>query len=165
MIAAESLLSQLGTIVTSTLKGFANVAFTGSLIVMFILAGIVVLYSKKRPKDAYLSWGEAMGASVFCTFGLFWAFGVVPHQWLIYSGSELAMRSDAILAGPHSTGLIGDWFPVMISKQTLADLIAVAIYGMAFTLTVVLWAVWQNRGQKKTDEVEKSNYGRPLVKA
>ncbi len=164
MIGAESVLSQLGTIVANTLKGFANVAFTGSLIVMFVLAGIVVLYSKRRPKDAYLSWGEAMGSSVFCTFGLFWAFGVVPHQWLTYSGSELAMRSDAILAGPGSTGLM-EWSPIVISKQTLADLIAVNLYGIAFVLTVVLWAVWQNRGQKKTDEVEKSNYGRPLVKA
>lgn len=164
MIGAESIGTQLWSIVTNAAKGFANVAFTGSLIVMFILAGIVVLYSKRRPKDAYLSWGEAMVASVFCTFGLFWAFGVVPHQWLIYSGSELAMRSDAILAGPNSTGLM-EWSPIVISKQTLADLIAVSLYGLAFTLTVILWAVWQNRGQKKTDEVEKSNYGRPLVKA
>ena len=164
MIGAESIASQLGTILSNTAKGFANVAFTGSLIVMFLLAGIVVLYSKRRPKDAYLTWGEAAASSVFCTFGLFWAFGVVPHQWLTYSGSELAMRSDAILAGPGSTGL-AEFSPVVISKQTLADLIAVALYGLAFTLTVVLWAVWQNRGQKKTDEVEKSNYGRPLVKA
>jgi len=164
VIAAESLLSQLETIVTSALKGFANVAFTGSLIVMFLMAGIVVLYSKKRPKDRYLTWGEAMAASVFTTFGLFWSFGVVPHSWLTYSGSELAMRSDAILAGPGSTGLM-QWSPVVISKQTLADLICVAIYGMAFTITAVLWALWQNRGQKKTDEVETSNYGRPLVKA
>ena len=164
MIGAESILSQLGTIVSSAAKGFANVAFTGSLIVMFLLAGIVVLYSKRRPRDAYLSWGEAAAASVFCTFGLFWAFGVVPHQWLTYSGSELAMRSDAILAGPGSTGL-AEFSPIVISKQTLADLIAVGIYGLAFTLTLVLWAVWQKRGQKKTDEVEKSNYGRPLVKA
>jgi multisubunit Na+/H+ antiporter MnhC subunit len=74
------------------------------------------------------------------------------------------MRSDAILAGPGSTGLV-QFSPVVISKQTLADLIAVGIYGLAFTLTIVLWAVWQNRGKKTTDEVEKSNYGRPLVKA
>jgi len=164
VIGAESILSQFGTILSSIKDGFTNVAFTGSLIVMFLMAGAVVLYSKRRPKDAYLSWGEAMGSSVFCTFGLFWAFGVVPHQWLTYSGSELAMRSDAILAGPGSTGLM-EWSPIVISKQTLADLIAVGIYGLAFTLTIVLWSVWQKRGQKKTDEVEKSNYGRPLVKA
>lgn len=164
MIAAESIGSQLWSIVDAIRSGFANVAFTGSLIVMFLLAGVVVLYSKKRPKDAYLTWGEAAASSVFCTFALFWAFGVVPHQWLIYSGSELAMRSDAILAGPGSTGLM-EWSPVVISKQTLADLIAVNLYGIAFVGTVILWAVWQNRGKKKTDEVETSNYGRPLVKA
>jgi len=164
VIGAESLLSQLGTIVSSIAKGFANVAFTGSLIVMALLALIVVLYSKRRPKDAYLSWGEAAAASVFVTFGLFWAFGVVPHQWLTYAASELAMRSDAILAGPGSTGL-AEWSPIVISKQTVADLIAVAIYGMAFTVTLLLWSVWQKRGQKKTEEVEKSAYGRPLVKA
>ena len=135
MIGAESLLSQLGTIVSSIAKGFANVAFTGSLIVMALLALIVVLYSKRRPKDAYLSWGEAAAASVFVTFGLFWAFGVVPHQWLTYAASELAMRSDAILAGPGSTGL-AEWSPIVISKQTVADLIAVGIYGMAFTVTL-----------------------------
>ena len=164
MIGAESILSQFGTILSAIKDGFTNVAFTGSLIVMFLMAAGVVFYSKRRPVNAYLSWGEAMASSVFCTFGLFWAFGVVPHQWLTYSGSELAMRSDAILAGPGSTGLM-EWSPVVISKQTLADLIAVGIYGLAFTLTIVLWAVWQKRGQKKTDEVEKSTYGRPLVKA
>ena len=164
MIAEESLPAQLWVIVTSIAKGFANVGFTGSLIVMFLLAGVVVLYSKKRPADAYLTWGEAMASSVFVTFGLFWAFGVVPHQWLTYAASELAMRSDAILAGPGSTGL-AEWSPIVISKQTIADLIAVGIYGLAFTLTLVLWAVWQKRGQKKSDEVEKSSYGRPLVKA
>ena len=122
MIGAESIGTQLWSVVTNSAKGFANVAFTGSLIVMFVLAGIVVLYSKRRPKDAYLSWGEAMASSVFCTFGLFRAFGVVPHQWLIYSGSELAMRSDAILAGPGSTGWF-EWLPIRITKQTVADLV------------------------------------------
>ena len=164
MIGAESILSQFGTILSSIAHGFTNVAFTGSLIVMFLMAGATVFYSKRRPVGAYLSWGEASAASVFTTFGLFWSFGVVPHQWLIYSGSELAMRSDEILAGPGSTGLM-QWSPIVISKQTLADLIAVGIYGMAFTLTIVLWGVWQNRGKNKTEEVEKSTYGRPLVKA
>ena len=163
VIAEASLVHQLGVIVTSVASGFRNVAFTGSLIVMFLMAGVVVLYSKRRPKDAYLTWGEAAAASVYVTFGLFWSFGVVPHQWLTFSGSELAMRSDAILAGPGSTGLV-QFSPVVISKATVSDMIAVGIYGLAFTLSLVLWAVWQKRGQKQTDEVEKSTYGRPLVK-
>ena len=164
MIAAESLGESLWVIVCSVAKGFANVAFTGSLIVMFAMAGSVVLFSKRRPPGASLSWGEAMAASVYTTFGLFWAFGVVPHQWLTYAEGDLAMRSDAILAGPGSTGLL-EGIPVVISKQTLSDSIAIGLYGLAFTLTLVLWAVWQKRGSKKSDAVETSSYGRPLVKA
>ena len=30
---------------------------------------------------------------------------------------------------------------------------------------IALWAVWQGRGDKVSDEVETSNYGRPLVKS
>lgn len=151
-------------IVTSIAKGFANVAFTGSLIVTALFAAGIVIYSKKRPIDAPMSWGEAMAGSVYVTFGLFWAFGVVPHQWLTYAEGALAMRSDAILAGPGSTGWLQD-LPVVISKATLSDFIAVNIYGIAFVVSIALWAVWQGRGKNQTEEVAKSNYGRPLVKA
>ena len=151
-------------IVTSVAKGFANVAFTGSLIVMVLFALGVVLYAKRRPVGTPLSWGEAMVAAMYVTFGLFWAFGVVPHQWLAYSQGPLAMRSDAILIGPGSTGWLQD-FPVVITKATLSDFIAVNIYMIAFAVSIALWAVWQGRGDKKTDAVETSTYGRPLVKA
>ncbi|HRW39762.1 MAG: hypothetical protein R2702_10910 [Acidimicrobiales bacterium] len=164
MIVAADFFESLWVIVCNIAKGFANVAFTGSLLVMFAMIGIVVLYSKRRPVGTPLTWGEAMAASVYCTFGLFWAFGVVPHQWLTYAEGDLKMRSDAILAGPGSTG-IAQWSPLVISKQTVSDSVAVGLYGLAFTLTIALWAVWQGRGDKKTDEVEKSTYGRPLVKA
>ena len=155
-------------IVTSIAKGFADVAFTGSLIVTVAFAAGVVIYSKKRPAGAPLSWGEAMAGAVYATFGLFWAFGVVPHQWLTYSQGPPAMRGDAILAGPGSTGWLGPEgfinIPVVITKATVSDLIAVNIYGIAFVGTIALWAVWQGRGDKQTDAVEKSAFGRPLVK-
>lgn len=165
MVGADSLPQSLWVIVAGMAKAFANVAFGASLIVMVILAVIPVLYGKRRAPGTPLSWGEAMAASTYVTFALFWAFGVVPHQWLTYAGGELKMRSDAIVAGPGSTGLVGDWFPLTVSKATLADLGAVTLYGIAFVGTIALWAIWQGRGKKATDEVEKSNYGRPLVKA
>lgn len=164
MLAADSLGESFLTILWAIGISFANVAYAGSLLVSFVMIGIVLIYAKRRPQGASLSWGEAMAAATYVTFGMFWAFGVVPHQWLTYAQGELNMRSDAILAGPGSTGL-AEWVPVVISKQTVADLICVMIYGMYFTIGVALWAVWQGRGQKKTDEVETSNYGRPLVKS
>ena len=164
IVAANNVFQSLWVIICNVLKGFANVAFTSSLIVMFLMAGLVVWYSKRRPAGASLSWGEAMASATFCTFGLFWSFGVVPHQWLNYAEGQLKMRSDAILAGPGSTGLF-KWLPIVVSKQTVSDSMAVVLYGVAFTLALKLWSIWQSRGDKKTDEVEKSNYGRPLVKA
>lgn len=151
-------------IVTSIAKGFANVAFTGSLIVTALFALGLIWYSRKRPVGEPMTWGEAMLGALYVTFGAFWAFGVVPHQWLTYAEGGLAMRSDAILAGPGSTGWLQD-FPVVISKATLSDFVAVNIYGVAFVATIALWAVWQGRGAKQTDEIEKSTFGRPLVKA
>lgn len=164
MIAADSLGDSLWVIVTSTAKGFANVAFTGSLIVLALMVGVIVVYAKRRPVGTPLTWGEAMGAASYVTFAMFWAFGVVPHQWLTYAEGELAMRSDAILAGPGSTGLL-ESLPIVISKQTLSDTVAVTLYMLAFGGAIALWAVWQGRGDKTSEEVETSNYGRPLVKS
>jgi hypothetical protein len=145
--------------------GFANVAFTGSLLLSFAMMGSILWYAKRRPKDASLSWGEAMFAAMYVTFILFFFFGVVPDRWLNYAEGSLGMRSDAILAGPGSTG----WFegsPVVISKQAVADIVTILIYGLGFNLAVILWAVWQKRGSATTSaDVETSPYGRPLVKA
>ena len=164
MIAADSVLDSLWVMVTNTAKGFANVAFTGSLIVLALMVIAIVVYAKRRPVGTPLTWGEAMAAAVYVTFAMFWAFGVVPHQWLTYAEGDLAMRSDAILAGPGSTGLF-EWLPIVISKQTLSDSVAVTLYMLAFGGAIAMWAVWQGRGDKVSDEVETSNYGRPLVKS
>ena len=164
MVGADSLPQSLWVIVAGVAKAFANVAFASSLVVMAILVAIILVYSRRRPAGASLSWGEAMASATYVTFALFWAFGVVPHQWLTYANGELKMRSDAILAGPGSTGL-ATWSPIVVTKATVGDLGAVTIYGIAFVGTIALWAVWQNRGKKASTEVETSNYGRPLVKA
>ena len=128
-------------IITGMARGFANVAFTGSLLVSLAMVG-----------------------AVYIAFLLFWFFGVVPHQWLTYAQGELSMRSDSILAGPGSKG-IAQWSPIVISKSTIADLVTVNIYMVGMVAAVFMWAVWQRRGDKQTDEVETSTYGRPLVKA
>jgi hypothetical protein len=163
-VIAASLLDSIGAIIEAIFRGFTNVAFTGSLIVTGLMAAGVLWYAKRRPVGTPLTWGEAMASATYVTFALFWAFAVVPHQWLTYAEGELAMRSDAILAGPGSTGLM-EWSPIVITKQTLSDLIAVHLYLIAFVLSVWLWAKWQNRGKDDNTSVETSAYGRPIVKA
>ena len=163
MIIAASFFEDLKHVLGSIANAFFNVAFTGSLLLTLAMVGGVVWYSKRRPVGAPLSWGQAMAASLYVGFILVWYFGVVPDRWLNYAEGSLEMRSDAILAGPGSTGWFQD-LPVRISKATLSDFVTVNIYMIGVVLTVAMWAVWQGRGKTETDAVERSSYGRPLVK-
>ena len=145
-------------------QGLGNVAFATSLIVTIAMAMGIVVYSKRRPPDAPLSWGTAMVGSVYVTFGLVMAFGILPDRWMAHAEGNLKMRSDAILAGPGSTGWLKD-LPVVVTKSTVADIVGVTIYMVALVAAAKLWTFWQRRGQKVAVEIETSPYGRPLVKA
>lgn len=128
----------------------------------------VVAYGKRRPVGEPLSWGEAMVAASL-GFGLmFWCYGVVPHQWLLYSENELTWRSDKILVGwglPFSgkEGMLEYFLPFTLSYQTISHIVAVTIYGIFLGLHIALWAIWQDRAKEKPVELT-SGYGRPLVK-
>ncbi len=163
MIVADTFPGDIGHVLWSLARSFQNVAFTGSLLLTAVMVGSVIWYAKRRPQKAELTWGQAMLAAIYVSFILVWVFGIVPDRWLAYAEGTLAMRGDAILAGPGSTGWLTD-FPVVISKAAVSDFVVVNIYGIAFVGTVAMWAIWQGRGQK-TEEIETSTYGRPLVKA
>lgn len=146
------------------------VAFTLSLIVSAVLLAVIVGYMQRRPVDAYLSWGEAMFASMFVFFVLFWVYGVVPHQWLVWADNELNWRSDKLFVGP--AGILeaqeqGGQFPFTITYVVIRDVIAVSIYGVALVLNIALFSMWQNRGKRKigkTSKVDISTFGRPLIR-
>lgn len=163
-VITASFSEELWAVICAIGSGFASVPFAGSLIVSLVMVGAIVWYSKKRPQGAELTWGTAMVAAFYVTALMFWYFGVVPDQWMKHAEGTLAMRSDAILAGPGSTGWF-EWFPVRITKSTVADFVTVNIYMIGLAVSIALWAVWQGRGATPTDEVEKSTFGRPLVKA
>ena len=139
------------------------VAFVVSVLVLLVMVAPIPLYAKRRPVGTFLSWGEAMVAAVFVFFVMFWAYGVVPHQWLTWADNELNWRPDSIVNGPGN--VFADYLPFTITYQTIRDLIAVGIYGIFLGGQIALWALWQGRGDKKPgDEVEKSRFGRPLVR-
>ena len=137
------------------------VAFVLSLLVTFGGVAVVVLYAKRRPVDAPITWGEAMAASAFVFFILFMAYGVAPHQWLSYADNELSWRADKLLVGP---GDIVAKLPFTVTYRVIRDLVVVVIYGVMLALHVGMWVWWQKRGQAKPKEIETSPYGRPLVK-
>lgn len=137
------------------------VALVASILVMVVMTAAIFPYMKRRPVGTPLSWGEAMFAATYVFFILFWAYGVVPHQWLMLADNEWSWRADVLVVGP---GEILTKLPFDITKQVLRDLVAVGIYGVILVGNVVVWMAWQNRGEKKAPEVETSRFGRPLVK-
>ena len=143
---------------------FEGVAFATSLIVTILFGLGVVWYGKRRPVDAELTWGQAMAACVYVTAGMIVTFAILPDRWMAHAQGDLNMRSDAVLIGHGSHGIFPQ-SPIIITKGTIADLVGTTIYIIGFMAVLRLWRFWQTRGQKVSDEVEKSTYGRPLVKA
>ena len=147
------------------------VAFVGSMLVMVLLAALIVPMATRRPVGTPLTWGEAMVASVWAFFLMFWGFGLVPHLWLTWADNELGWRPDRIVYGPGDIvkpQSMEGWFPVTITYQTIRDLIAVTLYGILLVALVWMWVWWQNRGKRAEAATAKaevtSGYGRPLVR-
>ncbi len=151
---------------------YLNVGFTASWVVACLGIYGVLKYAQKRPPGKSLSWGEAMtGATIAFTL-MFWVYGVVPHLWIVFSDSELSWRSSRLLVGPTlpewwasgNQGILSWALPFDLNYQTVRDLVAVVIYGIALVGNVALFFIWQKRGLPAPDEpVDTSKYGRPLI--
>lgn len=135
------------------------------------ILGMIIPFNyflKRRPVGAPLTWGQAMLAAVWAFFIMFWWYGVIPHQWLTLADNEWNWRPDRFWHGPSlgaSDGILTK-LPFDLHYQHARDFVVVGIYGLALVLNVVMWVIWQNRGKKAPGtEVERSTYGRPLVRA
>ena len=152
------------------------VAFVVSVLILLALVVPIPLYARHRPAGAPLSWGEAMIAATYVFFIMFWAYGVVPHQWLTWADNELRWRPDKIFLQPSSKTAECSWkwgtskgciewpLPIEVSWRTIRDLVAGALYMGQLGAMGLIWVKWQKRGQKPTTAVEKSEFGRPLVR-
>jgi hypothetical protein len=149
------------------------VAFICSILILVGVVALAMRVGRSRPVGAAYTWGEAMVAGTYAFFGMFVAYGLVPHLWLTWADSELKWRPDVFLAEYPFWGVKlafftpqekGGWFPMTISMQTIRDLLAVGIYVGLLAGQIWLWSWWQKRDQQASTELVTSDYGRPLVK-
>ena len=139
------------------------VAFIASVLVSVALFGIGIWYMNRRPVDTKGTWGESMVGAVFVFGTLFWIFGVVPHQWILWADSGLGWRVDKFLVGP---GEVLDNLPFVIPYSALRDIMVVNIHVVYVIAWLKVWSMWQSRGKAEpVVETATSDYGRPLVKA
>jgi hypothetical protein len=140
------------------------IAFATSLIVAILGDVAIVAYSKRRPVGAFLSWGEAMAASVFVFFVMLLWYGVVPHQWITLADAEWGWRKDRLFLGPGGIFEANRFVPFTLTYSVLRDIIVTLIYGAGLTLHVFHFVHWQNRSKTKAVEVPTTAYGRPLAR-
>jgi len=146
-----------------------NEAFIWATVGVLLCTMIVLWQAKTRPADAALTWGEAMVGAAFSFGFMLLAYGVWPHQWLVYADSELSWRSDRFVAGPdmglpNGEGIVEFVLPFELPYLVVRDIIAVLIYGIGLVGLIALWSIWQKRGAVAEVAVEKSTFGRPLVR-
>ena len=143
-----------------------------ALVVSTILAALmcfgVIAYAKRRSAEDPMTWGEAMLFSSAIFFIMFVAWGIVPHQWLTLAENEWSFREDRIF---NAWGVLepisqGGWFPFNITYRVLSDSVAALIYIVTLIPMVKHWNTWQSRGSidSSKSEIQKSTYGRPLVR-
>ncbi len=151
------------------------VAFITSVLILVLMLLPVFWFAKRRHVGDPLTWGEAVVAGTYVFFMLFWAYGVMPHQWLTFADAELNWRPDLVWLGPGGSmtlPFVGwtietPWFPMTISAQAFRDVIATLIYVVLLGIQIFFWGWWQDRDKRAeaTAAVEPTTpYGRPLIK-
>lgn len=155
--------------------------FVFSTLITLVMVGVILVVARKRPPGTPLTWAEAFIAA-FYLFAVFtMAYGIVPHQWLNWSDSELGWRPSkiGIPLGPlENLGLKNplwaDGIPILsndrridVNAQTIRDIVAAGIYVVALGVNIGLWLWWQKRkpaGEKGESTGKRSFFGRPIVK-
>ena len=148
-------------------------AFLFSLLITALMCLVIIVVGRVRPPGKMLTWGEAMLAGTFVFALLLMIYGVVPNQWLQLADNELGWRKDAFgIPNPFGKSFFenGISWPggrgrIEISKEAIRDVIAATIYIVALLGQLKFWKWWQSRGERTvTADVERSAYGRPLIR-
>ena len=70
------------------------VAFFASLLALVVFTALPFGYGKRRPVGTPITWGEAVGGARHLFFVMFWAYGIVPHQFLTWADGPLNWRAN-----------------------------------------------------------------------
>ena len=145
-----------------------SVRYIMSVLLMMVSLIPFFHYAAKRAPGTPLKWGEAMIASTYIFFILFWLYGVVPHEFLTWADSELGWRSDRKVIGPEGSWATwwGGWarIPLTIHLEIFRDLVVTILYVIGLGGFIWGFAFWNDR-QKNIDATPEpvSTYGRPLA--
>ena len=158
-------------------------AFLASLVVGIALTSLVFVAARRRPVGQPLTWGEAFAAATFVFLLFVLAYGLIPHEWLVWCDKELAWRKDktGIPLGPLGTAIwhghssripVLGWhvgknslWPtgitfwgrgrITINAEQIRDTVVSLIYIGGLAVHFSLWTWWQKRGKVAKERAER----------
>ena len=141
---------------------------------LFVIAVGAIVFVAKRPKPAEPpTWAQAMLGAVAAFAVMILAYGVIPHEWIVFSGSYLKWNTSKFVVRSGQKILFFHWLNFDINKQAANDAGAALIYVVMLGLNVVLFTLWQKRpiraeptaaeGASEEKVVGTSAYGRPVT--
>lgn len=146
-----------------------NQGFIAAFVASLGMIGLAVVYGKRRPVGASVSWGEAMIGATYIFWMLFLTYGILPHQFIDHADKNLGWSKDKLIFGPG--GILkpesaGGWNPITLQYEAVRDTAVVLLHAVFFGLHMWLAVWWQKRGDAASAKkaLPTSTYGRPLVK-
>ena len=129
----------------------------------------ILFYLSKRPKpNRPATWSECMAGAVGVFALMALAYAIIPSEWITYSDKYLQCDTTKFVFRSNQDvfGLgVVNW-PFNFDKRSVRDLIVVVIYLVFFSLNLVMFVKWQNRGKEPAaaaaEQPRTSRFGRPL---
>jgi hypothetical protein len=118
---------------------------------IFLIGIAIVGYLTTRPKPAEpRTWAMTILGAMFTWVMLVLAYGTIPHEWLIYSGSYLNWGTDQFFLRRDQWA--SNLPPFDVTRQVFAHIVVVGIYGFMLVTNVALFVRWQKRPEASAVE-------------
>ena len=110
---------------------------------MLTIGIVIVMVAVRRPKRSSepATWAQAMLGAMFVWVMLTLAYGVVPHEWLIFGNSYLNFDTTTFVLRKGQWG--GHLPPFEITRDKIVDGVAAGIFVVMLGLNIYLFAAWQ----------------------
>jgi hypothetical protein len=112
------------------------------LLTIGIVAVMIVIRRPKKSNEP-ITWVQAVLGAMFVWVMLTLAYGVVPHEWLIFGNSYLNFDTTTFILRRGQWG--AHLPPFEITRDKFVDAVAAGIYVVMLGLNIYLFAAWQKR--------------------
>src|SRR4051812_38269171 len=111
---------------------------------LFLIGLAIAGYLTTKPKPAQPStWAQTVLGAMLVWAMLILGYGTVPHEWLQFAASYLNWGTDTFAL--RRDQLVANLPPFDVTRQVVAHIVVVGIYGFALTANIVLFSRWQKR--------------------